>query len=262
MNGEIEVAGRPGERAATSDSGTSLFDTDPFLIGDLPDGALASAWRSGEAIAVRRIPPLRRGLSMVLLGAPQDLPALVDRLLASDELHELTGITVERHVLPAVRSLLLDGGVSLTAGGDWDWMWTAVPPPVWPGEHTVVELDETVDTDQILALYAVANPHAESQPGEGVTDVWLGIRERGELVAVGALHRTPAGYPHLTGIAVSPAARGRGYGATLSAALTRRALTMAHMSTLGMYADNDVARAVYDRLGYQVAHAWSSRLFA
>ncbi|MEO8850801.1 MAG: GNAT family N-acetyltransferase [Allobranchiibius sp.] len=238
-----------------------MIDTDPFLVGDLPEGALAGAWHEGAAIAVRRIPPMRRGPSMLLLGPIEDLGPMVSRLLSAGALREMTGITVERHLLIQVQALLTDAGMPVGAGGDWDWMWTSEQPVSCEGEQRVVELDEVADLDAILALYALANPHAESQPGEGVTAAWLGVRDGTGLVAVGALHRTPAGYPHLTGIAVSPTARGSGWGTALSAALTRRALTMAPMSTLGMYADNDTARAVYDRLGYQVARAWSSRSF-
>lgn len=198
---------------------------------------------------------------MLMLGPADDLGALISRLVANGALRDMTGITVERQMLARVEAFLRDAGMAVGAGGNWDWMWTSEQPVVCRGEERVVELDEDTDLEAILALYAVANPHAESQPGEGVTAHWLGVRDGAGLAAVGALHLTPAGYPHLTGIAVSPTARGAGWGTALSAALTRRALTMAPMSTLGMYADNDVARVVYDRLGYQVAYAWSSRIF-
>ncbi len=237
-----------------------MIDTDPFLVGDLPKDALAQAWREGEALAVRRIPPMRRGPSMLMLGPIEDLGPLVSRLIAADALRGMSGITVERHLLAQIQVLLTGAGSTVEAGGDWDWMWTSEQPAACNGEQQVVQLDEESDLDAILALYALANPHAESQPGEGVTDVWLGVRDDSGLAAVGALHRTPAGYPHLTGITVSPEARGGGWGTAVSAALTRRALTIAPMSTLGMYADNDIARAVYDRLGYKVARAWSSRV--
>lgn len=236
-----------------------MIDDDPFIVGDLPPGSVESGWRHGRALAVRRLPPMNRPLSMLLLGPVDDLHELVAQLLKRGALNEVHGVTTERHALEPVAAQLCSAGFEVGTGGDWDWMWTSSQPVICPGEEQVVELDEDADLEAILALYALANPQAESQPGEGVPAVWLGVRGSTGLVAVGALHRTPAGYPHLTGIAVSPAARGGGWGTALSAALTRRALTMAPMSTLGMYADNDIARAVYTRLGYQVARAWSSR---
>ena len=68
------------------------------------------------------------------------------------------------------------------------------------------------------------------------------------------------GVPHLASIATHPSARGRGLGALVTAALTRRLLDEgAPVVTLGMYADNDVARRMYLRLGFRCDHRWSSR---
>lgn len=235
------------------------MDEDPFVIGDLPPGALANGWSHGAAVAVHRLPPMRRKLSMLLLGPLGDLPPLITRLVGSDAFDVVRGVTVERHALETVAAQLQAAGLRLGDGHDWDWMWTSTPPSPGVGEQDVVQLDDVADADEIRGFYASANPGAESQPGEGVTQLWLGVRRRSGLVAVGALHSTPAGYPHLTGIAVDPAARGQGLGSTVSAALTRHALERSTMSTLGMYADNDTARVVYTRLGYRVARAWASR---
>lgn len=239
-----------------------MIDEDPFVVGDLPAGAVESGWRHGSALAVHRLPPLNRPLSMLLLGPADDLQELVAQLLRDGELDDVGGVTIERHAFEPVVAQFLSAGVELGAGGDWDWMWTKTPPRALDGEQEIIELEDIADADEIRGFYATANPGAESQPGEGVAQLWLGVRGRSGLIAAGSLHSTPAGYPHLTGIAVDPAARGRGLGAALSAVLTRRALERSSMSTLGMYADNDIARAVYTRLGYQVARAWSSRTLA
>lgn len=246
---------------SSGDSRPVITD-DPFIVGDLPPGAVEAGWRHGGALAVHRLPPMNRPLSMLLLGPLDDVYELVVRLLRDGELDGVRGVTTERHALDAVTAQLRSAGIELGHGGDWDWMWTTTPPIPRFGEQEIVELDDIADADEIRRFYANANPGAESQPGEGVAQLWLGVRDRAGLVAAGSLHSTPAGYPHLTGIAVDPATRGRGLGMTLSAALTRRALERSSMSTLGMYADNDTARAVYTRLGYQVARAWSSRAFA
>jgi ribosomal protein S18 acetylase RimI-like enzyme len=57
--------------------------------------------------------------------------------------------------------------------------------------------------------------------------------------------------PLLASIAVDVAARGRGLGAAVTAALTRRALAAgAPVVTVDLYADNPVALRLYRRLGF------------
>nr|WP_246242933.1 GNAT family N-acetyltransferase [Flexivirga aerilata] len=135
-------------------------------------------------------------------------------------------------------------------------------PPVVDAERQLVPLDDVADARDILALNEIGNPTAESEPGSGITTTWLGARAEGRLIAAGAIHLTQGGAPHLTGIVVHPDMRGRQLGLALIAALTRWSLERYGVCTLGMYADNDRARAVYDGLGYAVAHAWGSRRLA
>ena len=56
-----------------------------------------------------------------------------------------------------------------------------------------------------------------------------------------------------------PSHRGRGLGLAMTAHLTRLAVGLDGVCTLGMFADNDVARRLYHGLGYVTAHAWCSR---
>ena len=64
---------------------------------------------------------------------------------------------------------------------------------------------------------------------------------------------------NLSSIAVHPDCRGQGLGRALTAALTRRLLDEGcDLVTLGMYADNDAARAVYDALGWRAEHRFTS----
>ncbi len=59
------------------------------------------------------------------------------------------------------------------------------------------------------------------------------------------------GVPHLASIATRPDVRGRGYGEAVTSSLTRAALLGGRpVVTLGMYADNAVARRLYQRLGF------------
>lgn len=231
-----------------------LFPDDPFLRWDLARPHLSNIWTYGDAVAFQRHSHSRHIHGVSLLGG-DDVPQLLDAVLA-DLPPEINGLAVERRFLPVLHDRL---GIRLGAGGDWDWMWTEQAPPPVPAEDVLVELDDTSDAADIHALNEIGNPAAESEPGTGRTTLWLGIRETGALVAAGAIHLTPGGAPHLAGIVVDPRMRGRGLGVAVTAGLTRRAIAEHGVCTLGMYADNDRARAIYAGLGFRVARAWASR---
>ena len=76
---------------------------------------------------------------------------------------------------------------------------------------------------------------------------WVGVRDGGRLVACAADTSAVAGVGHLSSIAVHPDGRGRGLGRAVTAALVRRLFDDGcDLVTLGMYADNDAGRAMYD----------------
>ncbi|WP_158607714.1 GNAT family N-acetyltransferase [Flexivirga caeni] len=231
-----------------------LFADDPFVRWDVARPHETRIWVCGDSVAFQRHSHSRRFHGISVLGAAQ-LPRLLDAVLA--ELPPaINGVSIERGFLQLLQERL---GDQLTGGGDWDWMWTVQAPPVLPAESVLVQLDDTRDAAAIAALNEIGSPTAESEPGSGRTELWLGARDGGRLMAAGAIHRTDGGTPHLAGIVVHPSARGRGLGAALTAALTRHAIRTDGVCTLGMYADNDPARAVYDRLGFTVARSWASR---
>lgn len=230
------------------------FDADPFVRWDLARPHGSDIWALGDAIGFQRFSHTRAFHGVSLLGG-KDVPMLLDAVL-DDLPSTIGGISVERKHLALLQARL---GARLGAGGDWDWMWSDRTPPVVPGEAGLIVLDDSRDARAITVLNELGNPTAESAPGAGVTELWLGMREAGELVAAGAVHRTPGGAPHLAGIVVHPRMRGRGVGFALTAALARWAIARSGVCTLGMYADNDRARTIYEGLGFTVAHAWSSR---
>ena len=92
------------------------------------------------------------------------------------------------------------------------------------------------------------------------------MRGAGDRLA-GVVSATAEGGPrpgavswHLQGLAVRPEARGRALGAALIATVTRRGLAELPEDSwvsLGMYADNDPARRIYDALGF-VTHTRNS----
>ena len=69
------------------------------------------------------------------------------------------------------------------------------------------------------------------------------------------------GTPTLAGIAVALHRRGEGWGAAVTAHLTRVAVEATGACALGMFADNDVARRLYHRLGFTTGMEWTSRWF-
>ena len=148
-------------------------------------------------------------------------------------------------------------------GGDWEWMWTQDSPAPVPGEERLVELDDAADAEELKAFSTAHNPREWTPIGEGHVVRWVGVRATdGSLLAVGGAELTDAGVPHLAGIVTATHARGRGWGAAVTACLTRWAVDRHGVSTLGMFSDNVPARRLYARLGYRTARAWHSRMLA
>lgn len=155
---------------------------------------------------------------------------------------------------------LRDNLFRTTTGGDWDWMWTTDSPAPTPGEGDVIDLDDNADAEEIGAFMTTHNPRVWTEVGTGQVRTWVGVRGLDkELLAVGGAQAEASGVAHLAGILTHPNHRGRGLARAVSAVLTRRAVVERGVCTLGMYSDNDPARAVYRGLGYRTAHAWSSR---
>lgn len=247
-----------GYRAVLAASGD-----DPFVRYELPSDYAGPAAAVGmradgtaDAVAFVRTGTTRRA-GLTVVGAPAAVEPLLQQLRSSglEEQFPRESVSLPRSCAP-----LLSRYFAVGDGGDWDWMWTTTSPPVFPGEARLVDLDDEADADGIRALMARANPRSHGHPGEGVVDHWLGLRDPfGGVLACAAWHRNRAGIPHLSGITVAPELRGEGWGRALTAALTRRSLKSHGVCTLGIFADNDVARRLYHGLGYRTAQAWASR---
>ena len=168
-------------------------------------------------------------------------------------------LSVPRGLLPVVAERLDLG----SRGGEWDWLWTRHAPPVVPGEEHVVLLDPSV-RDEAEAFLTAHSPRTHGQPFAREGQLWVGVRDpgTGALVAVlGAVSRArPVPQPSLA----SPWPRRgavSGWGAAVTAHLTRLAVDATGACALGMFADNDVARRLYERLGYTTGMEWTSRWF-
>ncbi|ROS74562.1 GNAT family N-acetyltransferase [Cellulomonas sp. PhB143] len=141
----------------------------------------------------------------------------------------------------------------------WDW-WSTTTPPAWAGAAggpAARELSGDADRAAVLGALAAGNPGAELDPTDLATR-WWGVRSAatGELLSVAGASVHPAGW-EIGGVATVPHARGAGLGSAVVAGAAAVALAHAPYATLGMYADNDAARAVYARLGFVVGQEFA-----
>jgi ribosomal protein S18 acetylase RimI-like enzyme len=130
---------------------------------------------------------------------------------------------------------------------DWDFLVTRSAPPQNGGVR-VTPLDPVHDP-AVNALLDVAFPLSMARPGDGKVRRWYGVHEDGALIAAAA-DRSRGGVGYIAGVAVHPAHRRRGLASALTAVLTRALLAEFPAVTLGVMADADETRRIYERLGY------------
>lgn len=245
-------------RVADADALLDLVDDD-YLRWNVRRGARGEGWAVPGATAWTWRGGPRRGPWAAVLGSPNTVAALAAVVLVEAFVRP-QGLTLTAAARP-----LLPEAVRLDAAAThaWEWMRTYAAPPVQPHEDEVAWLHDS-DDEEVAALLDAVSPRHSARPGERHVLRWCGIRAAdtradGGLVAIGAHVAYQAGVPHLASIAVPPQARGRGYGAAVTAWLTRACLAEgAPVVTLGMYSDNDVARRLYHRLGFSCDHAFVS----
>ncbi|MGJ7442072.1 GNAT family N-acetyltransferase [Aquipuribacter sp. MA13-6] len=142
-------------------------------------------------------------------------------------------------------------------GSLWAWLHTTSALPIVPGEDRVRWDPDPVRLDELLDE---ANPDAYVRPGSPGARSWAAVAdEDGRLLACGAVTEHTPGVPHLSSIAVSPAARRQGLGAALTVGMTRRLLRTAPAVSLALWSGNTVARALYDRIGFTGGHDYATR---
>ncbi|MGC0142516.1 GNAT family N-acetyltransferase [Pseudactinotalea sp. Z1732] len=234
----------------------------PFVIGD--------RWRWHEArflcatgalvvgMASRAGHHPGRARSITALGDP----GAVAELVANRSEEVLHGFAPQSVSLPPGAWDLLPAALrdrwNLPRRGRWDWMWTEQVPPAHPLEDQVVPLEIPRHLEQIHAVQAVALPGTHFGP-DRPGSTWFGIwRGAAELAAVaGSFDWVSA--VHLGGIGTRPDLRGSGLGSALTAAITRAGVARFGRVSLGVYADNLRAKALYARIGYAVGHELDSR---
>ena len=246
-------AARPDRGGALSAATAGQAPLDPFLRWQVRPDTVRRRWDRPDGTAV--LQEGRRGLPVLtVVGTPRLALEVLPEALAEEDVRR---VTLPRGTIEALRATSLRARIG--PGDDWDWFWTDVAPPSVPGEERVERLVDA--DDEIRALLAVASPRHSAVPGAVGIERWVGVRDpRGRLLAIAADEPMRPDVPHLASIATHPDVRGTGLGAAVTAALTRQLLVEGHeVVTLGMYADNVVARRMYLRLGYRCAHEFSSR---
>ncbi len=221
---------------------------DPFARGTLRH-PVVQAWVAPGAVAWLGTDNEERVTYLSALGDPGQVGGLLGDLVP-----ELAH--GQRVTLPRGTAARLPAWVGL-AGTDWDFRWLSAPPPHQPGEQDVVPLE---DDHAVAALLEAASPRASARPGDPGLRRWVGVHdEAGSLLACAADTSAATGVGHLSSIAVAPAARGRGLGRAVTAALARALFEDGcDVVSLGMYADNAAGRAVYDALGFHDDHRFTS----
>lgn len=215
-------------------------------------GTQVHAWAGRDALVVlRERPSSPRPRWLLALGEPPAVATLVPEVLA--DAPPVSGLTLPRRTLE-----LLPAPVRPPAYEDWDFFWTGQPLAPVPGQDRVGELGEDAE-GEVLALLEGHSPRHSTTPGSPYVRRWCGVRDpAGALLACGAHVEYVPGIAHLASIATCTDARGRGWGAAVTAELVRRALVDSELVWLGMYADNEPARRVYRRLGLRDSHQLSS----
>lgn len=132
---------------------------------------------------------------------------------------------------------------------DWEFRWTHTAPSVRDLEARVVPLSPAHHQAISHVLDEVLS-YTLNRPGDPRIRRWYGIFEKERLVAVGA-ERSHNAVGYVAGVAVSAERQGRGYGAAITAALTRALLAEFGVCALGIMDHNIRAQATFEHLGYR-----------
>lgn len=229
--------------------------SDPFVRHQVDPATAKRAWVHGDAVVISggrgRPAEVPAGPVYTCLGPASELGPLMRQVAeVAEPAWRVTNVSESDPHVPL--------RWQRPAPHRWHWMLTTAPPDV-AAELAEVEVVEVTDADEINRVLDQANADSFARPGVAGVEAWLGAQSDGVLLGVGALLRLPDGTGHLRGVGVLPAARGRGVGTAISAALTRRGFDNGStVCTLGVYTDNAAGVAMYRRLGYQVVHTFTS----
>jgi len=119
-----------------------------------------------------------------------------------------------------------------------------------PRDERVVPLT-AADADAMLALATLTKPGPFAPRTSSLGEFW-GVKDEGVLVAMAGERMKQAGFTEVSGVCTHPAARGRGLGRILSAAVATRIVARGDTPYLHAYASNTVAIQLYASLGFRL----------
>ena len=182
----------------------------------------------------------------------------------------VTGLVEARDLRGPVRWVTLPRDVDLPPGvaaalgveplPGWDWLAVDAVPAPQPREDDVVPLDHVRDADAIRECLEAANPGTDADPTGPHEVAWWGVPGPDGLAGVIGATRRGSDDPtretwHLHGLGVRPTSRRDGLGRALTAAAVRDGLaTGTPWVSLGVWADNAPALAIYASLGFRTDH--------
>ena len=122
----------------------------------------------------------------------------------------------------------------------------SMPPPV---KHTIEDLDIS-QVDETLALVELTKPGPffRRTPELGS---YLGIREKGQLVAMAGERLRPLGHTEISAVCTHPEYRGRGYASSLVSMLVQKITKRDEIPFLHVRTENIGAIRVYEKLGFK-----------
>jgi ribosomal protein S18 acetylase RimI-like enzyme len=173
--------------------------------------------------------------------------SLGDPLVAAEIGIRLSGLTFLD--LPRLEARDAARLFSAARRDDWEILWTTAAPPQRSLEAEVIPLGPQHHA-AIDNLLNEALPYTNNRPGDRRIRNWYGILDGERLVAVGA-ERSRHDVGYLAAIAVSPGHQGRGYGAAVTARVTRLLMREFDLCALGVVEHNTLAKAVFSHLGYR-----------
>ena len=122
-----------------------------------------------------------------------------------------------------------------------------------PGPDPRIEALGVDDIAEVVAIYAHEPGAAFFLPNMLADDSFVGIRERGELVAVAGTHvlSETKRMAAIGGVFTRPSHRGQGLGRAVSSGVIERITDRVDLVGLNTAADNRAARSVYESIGFE-----------
>lgn len=120
-----------------------------------------------------------------------------------------------------------------------------------PGDEAGTEPLGSKDLDAMLELTALVYP-AYFREGTAQLGTYYGIKDGGRLCSMAGIRMAMDGYQEISAVCTHPDYRQRGYAARLIRRLVRHIQALGETPFLHTEAENEGARAMYEKLGFRV----------